>query len=237
MLLSKYEIGEFMKRLRQYTLLCAENNFVSLSHYKKFFTNAFEHVINASNGLEAWENYLRYKPDVIILDMQMAYLNGVELVRKIREKDNITDIILMSEKIDKETLFNIIELKLTTYLEKPLSKKSILSALAKIAVRHPDVSILNNDINYTWNKNDKSLFYRENLVKLTKSEIKLFSLFMKNSLQILSCEDIYNEVCTEGNKEFSKPAIKTLIQNLRKKLPLDTIRNVYGIGYSICKFT
>jgi two-component system response regulator VanR len=69
--------------------------------------------------------YEKYKPDIIITDIQMPKLNGLEFVKRIRQKDKKTQIIIITAFCDKDYLLKAIELGLVKYLVKPVKKKSL----------------------------------------------------------------------------------------------------------------
>ncbi|MFD0670979.1 response regulator [Cohnella sp. GCM10027633] len=93
-------------------------------------------VNTAKNGLVALELSLEWKPDIIVCDVRMPKLGGIEFARQYRETDPNCQILFLSGFSDKEYLKSAIHLKALTYLEKPVILTEVRSAVeAAIALR------------------------------------------------------------------------------------------------------
>ncbi|PHR71122.1 MAG: hypothetical protein COA66_10400 [Arcobacter sp.] len=99
-------------------------------------------------------------------------------------------------------------------------------------LRKSIISIKNNSI-HIWDDLEKILYCNKEVIDLTRNEARLLSLFIKNNRLTLSYTVIYDEVWFDKINNFNESVVKTLIQNLRKKLPLETIKNTYGVGYRL----
>ena len=102
---------EIIEKLQSLTLLYAEdeegirkNIADSLGYYVK-------EVLEASNGQEAYELYVQKKPDIIMTDIHMPILNGIEFVRKVRETDKTTPIIMITAHTIKSIYSKQLSLK------------------------------------------------------------------------------------------------------------------------------
>lgn len=223
-----------MNKLKNLSLLYVEDDEDTLKLYLRYFELYFNVVYSAQDGKEALEIYQEHKPNVIILDINIPYINGIELAQIIRKTDNETKIIMLTSMSDKQTFLKLIELQLTTFLEKPVSRKQLTEAFNKLEINQQKIIYQKDDISYIWHSFSYELYCNNEKIKLTKNEMKLFTLFMKNIGINLTYQDIYEVVWFDNmNKEFSEASIKTLIRGLRLKLPSDLIKNVYGIGYVI----
>ena len=223
-----------MNALKNLSLLYVEDEPDTLKLYLRYFELYFDVVYTAQDGRKALEIYDEYKPDVIILDINIPYISGIEIAQKIRKTDSQTKIIMLTSSSDKQTFLKVVELGLTTFLEKPVSRGQLIEAFDKLKINQKKIIYEENDIQYSWDAYAHALYNNDKKIKLTKNEIKLLALFMKNININLSYQTIYEEVWFDNtDKEFSGPAIKTLIQGLRLKLPSNIINNVYGIGYSL----
>lgn len=221
-----------MNELKKLTLLYVEDEIETLNYYMKYFQSYFEKVYSAEDGEKALELYEEFRPNVLILDINLPFISGLEIAKKIREKDIGTKIIILSAMSDKETLIQSIELGLTTFLEKPVSRKQLQDAFGKLSINTTRIISKQNDKNYIWDTYKNELTYDNKNIKLTKNEIKLLKIFIENINKKLSYQEIYEYVWyEEDHKQYSEAAIKTLIKGLRLKLPPNTIKNVYGIGY------
>lgn len=83
----------------------------------------------AENGEEGYEKYLEFKPDMILTDISMPKLNGIEMAKKIRELDNEIPIIILTAHSDSSYLLNAIECGISGYLLKPINKVKFFDSL------------------------------------------------------------------------------------------------------------
>ncbi len=214
------------------TLLYVEDELEVANLYIRYFKSKFKIVYTAHDGKKALELYEELKPDVVILDIDIPIMSGLNVAKKIRQRDTDTQLILLTAASDKETLFQAIELGLTTYLEKPVSRESLKIALNKLYLKTQLKLWIFEDKEYVWDIQTHELTCNDITIKLTKNEIKLFKLFLNKKNSAITYQDIYEYVWFENdNKNYSESAIKMLIAGLRTKLPLNIIKNIYGIGY------
>lgn len=222
-----------MKELKNLSLLYVEDESETLKLYLRYFQTYFKITYSAKNGKDALDLYHEYKPDVVILDINIPILNGIEVAKNIRNSNNNTKIIMLTAMSDKQTFLQLMELGLTTFLEKPVSRSQLIEAFGKLIENNKKIISKINNQCYIWNTSENELYCNNISIKLTKNESKLFQLFMNNINKVFSYQDIYEEFCFENDKEYSEASIKTLIRGLRLKLPADLIQNIYGIGYKI----
>ena len=95
--------------------------------------NEVENLYVARNGQEGYEKYLEFKPDIIITDLYMPVLNGLKMIKSIREKDKNIPIIVVSDFEKTEYFLELIKMKVSRYFLKPVDKKEILNVVAQAA--------------------------------------------------------------------------------------------------------
>jgi len=219
----------------KYKLLYVENEVRTRKNVIDYIKNNYElEILEASDGKEAFESYLQNKPDIIITDIAMGKFSGIELIEKIRELDNEVKIVILSGHSEKEKLFKAIKLNIVEYLVKPINRKVIRECLNNILTQMS----VNDSKFYYFNKNSyfdlsSELLFINNLdVKVTKTETELINLFINNSNKVLESIDIYNAIW-DFEKDYKVESIRTLIKKIRKKLPENTITNIYGGGYRL----
>ncbi len=223
-----------MQELKSMTLLYVEDEVEVANLYLRYFKSKFKMVYTAQDGKRALELYDELKTDVMILDINIPFISGLEIAKKIRQDDKTTQLILLTAASDKQTFLKAVELGLTTYLEKPVSRESLKDALSKLCLKTYETLWQVDDKEYVWNIQKEELTCNEKLVKLTKNETKLLKLFASKQNAKITYSDIHEYVWFEDNsKNYSESSIKMLIAQLRKKLPKNTIENVYGVGYSL----
>lgn len=221
------------ENLKEFTLLYAEDDISVQKEMLEYFKTYFKEVYSTSTGKEALEAYKRYKPDVLILDIYMPEMTGLELTQYIRENDYKTKIVLMTAFSKESLMLKAINLNINYYIIKPATLQTIKQMLDKVSVdlNRNSTSILRFDKDIYFNLSSKQLFNQRDEIKLTIKEADLLLLFSFNKNQSISIEDIAIYVWKDYINEVSHESVKSLVSNLRKKLPQDTIINVYGVGY------
>lgn len=224
--------------MKKTTLLYAEDEFDIRKNNIEFIQNEYNlSVIEASDGQEAWELYEKYQPEIIITDIVMPKLSGLEFVAKIREKDNKTPVIVLSAYSEQEKLLKAIELNLISYQIKPLNRKKLTEALNKameviqIDIKMNEIFLFNLEKD-SYNFKTKELIVDEKIQKLTKSELVVLELFLQNRNIIIDTHTIFNTLW-EIEREFNANSLRLMIKKIRKKLPKDLLVSVYGKGYKL----
>jgi len=209
-----------LNKLKNYTLLFVENEKGIRENFEQFFNLLFKEVYIANDGIEAFEIYKDNKLDLIITDIKMPNMDGIELVKKIRQENNDISIVIISAHTDVEYLLQSISLNLIEYIVKPLSEEKLFNMFDKFLPKE------NNKFNLNIAKNqisiDKELFYLS-----LKETMFLDKLIQSN--RIISYHEIECDLW-EG-KIMSQNALRLFIKNLRKKLPKDLIKNIPNQGY------
>ena len=220
-----------------YSILYAEDDLEVRKNYLLFLENYFDEVYEASNGKEALKIYKDKKPNVILTDISMPELSGLDLVKIIRKTDIKTPIIILSAHSEKEYLFEAIKLNLLDYLIKPIKrvefKNIIESTIRKISSNNENDKNEKVDISRSayWDKSTRLFFYKNKIVDLTKNERILFELLLNKKNEVVTPNDIALYVWNDENISVNDASIRNLVKRLRKKLPLDIIHSIYGSGY------
>jgi DNA-binding response OmpR family regulator len=222
---------ELLEKLQTLTILYAEdeegirkNIADSLQYYVK-------EVFEASNGEEAFELYNEKKPDIIFSDIHMPLLNGIDLVKKIRKNDRQTPVVMITAHTDKKYLMEAVELHMEKYLVKPVELEPLIEVLESCVnlLEINKVIKLKSDENYSYDFDKKQLYYKDEIVVLNKKEILFFEVLIKNQNRITNYEELQDKVW--GDDIMTDSALRSLVRNLRKKLPTDIIMNLSGSGY------
>ena len=214
-------------------ILYVEDDEIARENGVEYLQNFFETIYGASDAIVALQLYEKYKPDIIITDIQMPKLNGLEFVKKIRQKDKKTQIIIITAFCDRDYLLKAVELQLVKYLIKPVKEKEFEEALFlcvnSLKEDNSNIVKLENEIYFdTFNKN---LVIKDELVKLRAKEILFLELLIKNKNRYVTYEEIENYVWSDS--VMTKDALKTLVKNLKTKIPKDLILNLTNSGYKI----
>jgi DNA-binding response OmpR family regulator len=220
-------------KIEDISILVAEDETRLLHTMVEYLQLFFTHVYATENGKDAYECYQKKHPDIIIADIHMPQLDGLSLIKKIREEDKETKMIITTAHSDKEKLLQAIELHLVKYLIKPVQSDTLKELLFSLVdeIRDTQVSVTLKE-GYRWDTKRKKLFHHKEEIPLNHRETKILSLLIHKAGQTVSSIDIYNRLYEEQpERDFSSDAITSMMKRLRQKLPKETLKSSYGIGY------
>ena len=221
------------KYYKNIKILYVEDDEIARENGIEYLENYFELIYDASDAIKALQLYEKYKPDIIITDIQMPKLNGLEFVKRIRQKDKKTQVIIITAFSDKDYLLKAIELGLVKYLVKPVREKEFEEALFLCinALEKDETNIIQLDEITFFDTFNKNLISSNEMVKLRAKELNFLELLIKNKNRYVSYEEIENYVLNDS--VMTKDALKTLVKNIKTKIPKDLILNLTNSGYKI----
>lgn len=219
--------------LKSLTLLYVEDEAMIRQNAVEYLSRICHKVLEAENGIEALEVYQQHKPDIIISDIKMPKMNGLEFAERIRKEDKATPIIIATAHTETSYLLKAVELQLVKYIVKPITaiklEEALSLSLEYLSVNSRNVLKLNSDTVY--DTLNKSLLIKEQLIKLTKNEQLLLQLLATHHQRAITYQEIENLIWSYGG--MSMDALRSLVRTLRKKMQRDFIENVSGIGYRL----
>jgi two-component system response regulator CssR len=202
-----------------------------LSHYIR---EEGWHVKSFTRGMEA-QKIITTPPDLWVLDIMMPDLDGIQLIKEIKEKTpEIPAIFISARNSDMDRIMGL-ELGSDDYLSKPFLPRELIIRIQKILQRvYGTIAKANHHITkldgYQVDQLKRTVFSKEGPVDLTSKEFDLLLLFIENPNTALSRNRILDEIW--GNEAFySDRVVDNLIKRLRKKLPDLRIETIYGYGY------
>jgi two-component system, OmpR family, response regulator VanR len=221
------------KMYKNIKVLYVEDDEIARENGIEYLENFFQIIYEANDAITALKLYEKHKPDIIITDIQMPKLNGLEFVKRIRQKDKKTQIIIITAFSDKDYLLKAVELHLVKYLVKPVREKEFEEALFLCinALENDDTNIVKLDEFTYFDTFNKNLISNDEIVKLRAKELSFLELLIKNKNRYVSYEEIENYVWSDS--VMTKDAIKTLVKNIKTKIPKDLILNLTNSGYKI----
>ncbi len=198
-----------------------------------YFQRLFDTVYEAKDAFEALEVIKEKEPHIIITDIKMPKMSGIELIKKLREVDKSTLVIVLTAFTDTNYLLEAVELGLVKYLVKPIRHDKMLPVLLQCANNLKEKKsnlkyITETSIYDTFNK---TLVINNELIKLTKNELEFLDLLCLNNTRAVTYEEIENKIWYDSY--MSDDAIRSLVRNLRRKLPSNSLENIAKIGYKI----
>ena len=222
--------------LKEHTILYVEDNPKVQREMGEYLKSYFGSVYTASDGKEGFEVYMCRFPDVLLLDIDLPEMDGLTLAKEIRKENRDIIILMLTAFTDREKLLKATELKLLKYLVKPIDIRDFEEAMDLVAKELLYIGSKHHHLreDYHWSDEKQELFYRDERVVLTNKEQKLLSLLIKSKGKVVTYEDIMAMVWEdEFEREVSINCVKNIVSNLRKKLPKDSISNIYARGYTL----
>ncbi|WP_277585308.1 response regulator transcription factor [Psychrobacillus antarcticus] len=203
----------------------------------------------AMDGIDAFDMFLSQKWDLILLDIMLPGMSGIELLRRIRGKNSTVPIILLTAKDSIEDKVSGLDLGASDYITKPFRMEELLARIrAVLRMRQATIPVPPNPIEDEWLQfsdlrvNDKTReVVRSNLdVSLTPKEYDLLLYLVKNKRQVLDRGQILEAVWGYEYHGDTK-IVDVYIRYLRKKIDVgfDTalIHTVRGVGYVLKEAT
>ncbi len=219
--------------LKPLSLLYVEDEPLIRQNAIEYLSRYCSKVYEAQNGLEGLEIYNKHKPDIIISDIKMPKLSGLEFASTIRQDDKTTPIIITTAHTDTEYLLKAVELQLIKYLVKPITSDKLQEALqmaCQILVSN-NVGLISLDAQTCYDTFNQTLTIGNTIIKLTHNELLFFDFLIKNRQRAITYQEIENLIWAyEG---MSMDALRSLVRGLRKKLDMEFIENVSGVGYRL----
>lgn len=224
-----------IEKIRDISILLAEDEGELRETLHEYLGLFFNRIYSAECGNRAFDIYKQKRPDIILTDINMPNLDGLEMIAKIRKNDKDTKIIIMSAHSEQDKLLKAIKLHLESYLIKPIK----LDDLKKILLEAVDSIRKTTHRTYAtqsiyWDNLTNTLWENSKEIKLRKMESQLLKLLFSEPQRCFSANDIFEYLHKEkSTKEFSIHAITSLMKRIRTRLPEDIIQNIYGLGYKI----
>ncbi|EGT76044.1 response regulator [Haemophilus haemolyticus] len=196
-------------------------------------------VQTANNGLEALQK-LDESHELVLLDVMMPKLNGIETLKEIRKVSNVPVMMLTARGEDIDRVLGL-ELGADDYLPKPFNDRELIARIKAILRRSAspsnntaNVEILSFD-GITLNFSHGIATYNEENLNLTDYEFKILCLLLKSKGNMVSREELSLEVMEKPLTPFDR-SLDMHISNLRRKLPerkskLPWFKTLRGKGY------
>jgi DNA-binding response OmpR family regulator len=198
-------------------------------------------VGKASDGIEALEAYRSGNWDLILLDVMLPGLSGIELLRRIRANDTTTPVILLTAKGSVEDKVSGLDLGANDYITKPFQIEELFARIRAV-LRMRSNSPASEMINDEWlsagdlklNDKTREVIRGENEIDLTPKEYDLLLYLLKNKRQVLNRDQILEAVW--GYDYFGDTnVVDVYIRYVRKKIDYNfetpLIHTVRGVGY------
>ncbi|KHD44426.1 response regulator transcription factor [Streptococcus hongkongensis] len=211
-----------------YTILVAEDEKATREAISAFLTDRGYHVLIAKDGEEAIEKF--GQSSLAILDIMMPKKDGLEVLKTIRQVSQIP-VLMLTALTDEHVQFTSFDELADDFIEKPFSLLILLKRIENLLRRCdiPDRQL--------WQYKEASVdfdsfqaYYAGDAVSLTTKEIQLLHYLVDHPRLVLTRDQILSAIWDDFEVPYER-VIDVYIKNLRKKLHLDCLTTVKGVGY------
>ena len=189
-------------------------------------------MVEAGDGLEALKKF-NHEINLVILDIKLPSMSGLEVLKKIREKSRVP-VLMMTAFSDEESQIMAFSNLADGFMEKPFSLP-VLKARVEALLKKTLGEDL-REFNYQETKIDFVSFRAEvagQPVEVKPKELEILKYLFLNEGRVLKREQIIENVWKESEEIPFDRVIDVYIKELRKKLGLDCIYTVRGVGYKL----
>lgn len=199
--------------------------------------------LEAATGEEALREVANQKPDLVLLDLGLPGISGLEVIERIREWSKVP-IIVLSVQEDEAAKVEALDRGADDYLEKPFGMPELLARI-RVALRH---SHSTSEPNSIFKSGAIEVDFGAHLVKkngeevhLTSTEFRLFTFLIQNEGKVVTHRQIVKAVWG-ANQDNDLAYLRIYIRSLRQKIELDPtsptlIKTEPGVGYRLRKLT
>ena len=185
----------------------------------------------ANDGEKALDLNYETNYDLYLLDINVPKINGLELLKDLRESGDETPAIFLTSYKDKETLAEGFLSGADDYLKKPVDLYELLLRIKSLLKRvGKQTSKIVIDENTVFEPSLKRVFKDGNDMNLAMKVIDLLELFLENRDKIITKEMIVSKLWSV-DEEYSEGSIRVYINHVKKIFSKEKIINIKGIGY------
>ncbi|HBK1711901.1 TPA: response regulator transcription factor [Campylobacter jejuni] len=217
---------------KELIILVVEDEIKTRESLINVLSERFSKVIGAQNGDEGLKKFKKFKPDLVITDIAMPIMDGLDMAREIKEISDDVPIVVLSAYSEKERLLRPIDIGIDKYLIKPVDIEELFKVLDCLVGEKIEANMLVKiSEEYQFNKTKRTLIHNGKEIVLTKKELAFISLLLKQPGVLVLHEDIKKNVWI--GEHVSDTAVRTFIKRVRDKVGEDFIKNVPSLGYKI----
>jgi DNA-binding response OmpR family regulator len=223
------------------TILVVDDEPEIVKLVRAYLERAGYRVLTARNGRDALSVTRHEKPDLIILDLTMPEMDGLEFTRRLRQERN-TPIIMLTARVEETDRIIGLELGADDYVTKPFSPREIVARVRAVMRRvQPEPTapeILRVD-DLVLDQQEHSLTVVGQAVELTPTEFDLLAILMAHPGRAFSRMELLERLQGEAYAPYER-TVDAHVKNLRAKIEPDPsdpryILTVFGVGYKFAK--
>lgn len=217
-------------------ILLVEDN----DQYRKLIREVLElnnyEVVDVDNPIKGLENIAKTEFDLVLMDLRLPMLNGIQLAESVKRINNNIPIIILTADPDEVTQKASLDHNVDAYLSKDKSTSLILKYVEHTIKKakmneHTQKILVSNAEGVELFTDEHIVLKRGKMVDLTNKELNILKLLLQNKNVVISREEFLEKVWHDEKDLLDARLIDTHIKNLRSKLKSFSISTVRGIGY------
>ena len=224
------------RALKELKILLVEDEEKLASLLKNAIGDSFYSFHISSNGEDGLEMFKTLSPDIIITDIMMPRMDGLEMSKEIRTLNEDVPIIILSAFSETDKFLNAIDIGVVKYFIKPFDPDELLAYISELSKKFESKSIELVD-GFTFNTIKNSLYKNSRYVALSKNEKKFLEFLIKNYSQSRMIKDEEIKSYLWEAEDISDERLRTFIRRFRQKTSKGLIKNLKGFGYQINKLS
>lgn len=218
-------------------ILIAEDEIATAKALKLLLEKAKYSVDIVHNGTDAWEYIMQTNYDVIVLDIMMPGLSGLEVLARIRAQQLSVPVLLLTAKGEVEDRVAGLEAGADDYLPKPFATSELIARIKALGRRSEGYHDLTYQLgNVVLDSNRYVVETKEACVELTNKEFQLLQLFMANPGYVFSTEHLMEKIWgldSDSNIDVVWTHIGFVRKKLRNLEATVEIKTIRGAGYTL----
>ena len=200
-------------------------------------------VLNAEDGLSGLKMATEESPDIVLLDLNLPGMDGIDVCRNIREKSDLP-IIMVTARVEEDDRLDGLDRGADDYVSKPFSPRELVARVNAVMRRTSKANKKRKEIGERFKLGDlvidlsrRSASVRGAEMELTPTEFRLLAFFIESPNRTISRQQIIDNVFGYDFSGYDR-TVDTHVSNLRKKLDAASpdrqhLKTMYGFGYRL----
>ena len=229
------ELELLISTCKDLNVLYVEDNDEVRVQTSKILSLYFQCITQAIHGKEGLDKFKNNKYDIVFTDINMSVMDGISMIKEIKKLDSQVPVVIFSAYNNTEYFLQTIECGVDGYILKPFKFDEIQKIISKIVLKLQNLNKINTKIElidgFYWDKSEKILYKKEEIIYLTKKESILFQLLSAFKNRVVTSEEIEIELFDDDYSDNKR--VRSLLSRLKCKVSSDLIQSVYAEGYKL----
>jgi len=221
--------------LKEITILFVEDNEEARVTTADILTHYSNNILIAKDGKEALELFRNNDIQLIISDIEMPIMNGINFITEVRKVDLTIPVVMITAYKSADYLLECANLNIQSYILKPINSTKLKDSLYKV-VKYLNLTsniLIHITDELSYDKVNSTLIENNVHTTLNKKETLFMNILVESKNKLVHYTNIEHAVWTSQQEVMSESALRTLVKNLRKKSSVKFITNISGIGYKL----